>query len=178
MLPPPSRSRRHRAALRLRDPTRDREPQPGAADVRLPTSTIERLEDSLALIHRHARSAIRNVEGEPTPLAARRQIYRRGWRRIFRGILDEIHECTQRLREIEPAEQQRPVRRHVNLQLTPLKPAGDLLCRRAEKILRFVGLHVGDRDARRDPREIENLRDETIEAIGLFLDHIRALVPT
>src|SRR4051812_18193502 len=82
------RLERERAALRLGQAARDREPQSGAAHVRRAVrAPVERLKDPLALVVRHPRAAVGHAEDEPVALARGGEVDGGARRRVLVGVL-------------------------------------------------------------------------------------------
>src|SRR5687767_4976330 len=77
----------HGPSLRLRQPPRNRQPESRAARVGHSVGrAVERLEDSLALLHSHAGPAIRNLEFEHGSRAPYADVDRRPARRMLHGV--------------------------------------------------------------------------------------------
>ena len=163
--------------LGARRATGDGEAQAHAATAHRRAPALERLEEPLPVGSLDPRATVLHVEVEEAGTAGELQLHRLVARRVAKGVLEQIDQCSQRLNEVEPPDLDGVARRERHTDCGRPGQRAHPVERRTDEVLGGVERGLGGEGAGADSRQVEEIGHEAVEALGLLLDDRGALVP-
>jgi hypothetical protein len=159
--------------VRFHEPACDREPETRAGGPHIATQASEGCEDVARVAGRDAGPAVRDLDPYRIAVDGCAHVDVRPWRRVLRGVLDEV---AQDLIDLDVVEQDGgQVLRDIHADAVRggdrSEAAGHLLAERTDVVPPFAGReHAG-----LDPREVEQVADQPIQTARLSVDRVREL---
>src|SRR5437667_724364 len=159
-------------AVRPDDALADREAEPGApAAVGLPA--IELLEDPVLLPARQPRTAVGDLDGDGAVRRGRDDSDRALGRGVLERVVEEVHENL--LDEHVVDRHQRQIGRDADGDAPAPEALGESPERGADHLLERVPVTAELERAGLEPRHLEQVLDETVEALGFVTDGLQQL---